>query len=247
MPKMHQLKEAVGIMFSSGGRHAVLRWKPFSVTSFRMMQALRALNVDPRTVIDAGANIGQFARAAAETFPLAHIIAFEPLPDVAETLRANLCDTRRVEVRSEALGPSDGTIALRRNRYSPASSVLCLRPDAAEAFDLAEQGELEVPLARLDTAMRGEALEAPVLLKLDLQGYELEALRGAAETLARTQHVLLEIGLQQMYEDEPTFEDVYAFLTTAGFRFVCPVSILRDDRGRISQMDALFESRRQHG
>ena len=242
MPKLSQVKEAVGIMFSSGGRHAVLRWKPFSVTSFRMLQALRALDVDPKTVIDAGANIGQFARAAAETFPHARIIAFEPLPDVAETMRANLRDTPRVEVRAAALGPSDGTIALRRNQYSPASSVLRLRSDAAAAFDLAEQGEVEVPLARLDTAMKGEVLEAPVLLKLDLQGYELEALRGASETLARTQHVLLEIGLQPTYEEEPTFEDVYAFLTSAGFRFVCPVSILRDDRGRISQMDALFEA-----
>jgi len=207
-----------------------------------MLRSLHALNLHPRTVIDAGANIGQFARAAAETFPATRIIAFEPLPDVAETMRANMRDTARVEVRAEALGASDGTITLRRNAYSPASSVLRLRSDAAAAFDLAERGEVEVPLARLDTALLGETLEPPVLLKLDLQGYELEALQGAPDTLALTQHVLLEVGLRPTYEDEPTFEEVYAFLRSAGFRLVCPVSFLRDDRGRVSQMDVLFEA-----
>jgi FkbM family methyltransferase len=206
-----------------------------------MLRTLRGLDIRPRTVIDAGANIGQFARAAVETFPEARVIAFEPLPDVAEALRKNLSDAPRVEVRTEALGSSDGTIVFRRNAYTPASSVLRLRADGAEAFDLAEGEELEVPIARLDTALEGEGLEPPVLLKLDLQGYELEALRGATATLGRTQHVLLEIGLQPTYEDEPTFEDVYAALTSAGFRFVCPISFLRDRRGRISQMDALFE------
>jgi FkbM family methyltransferase len=206
-----------------------------------MLHALRGLDVRPKTVIDAGANIGQFTRAAVETFSDVRIIAFEPLPDVADTLRENLKDAPRVEVRTEALGSTDGTIVFRRNAYTPASSVLRLRADGAEAFDLAEGEELEVRIARLDTALEGEELEPPVLLKLDLQGYELEALRGATGMLQHTQHVLLEIGLQPTYEEEPTFEEVYAALTSAGFRFVSPVSFLRDGGGRISQMDALFE------
>lgn len=207
-----------------------------------MLRALQALGIEPRTIIDAGANVGQFARAATETYPRARIIAFEPLPDVAEKMVSNLRDRPRVELRAQALGGFDGTVTLRRNEYSPASSVLRLRSDAAESFNLLERDSMQVPVVRLDTALRGADLESPVLLKLDLQGYELEALRGAEETLTRTRHVLVEIGLQPMYEAEPTFEDVYAFMRSAGFRFVCPVSLLRDDRGRVSQMDAVFES-----
>jgi FkbM family methyltransferase len=231
----------MGVLLCSGGTRAILRWKPFSVTSFGMLQALKALGVEPRFIVDAGANIGQFARAAAETYPEARIVAFEPLPEVAAKLRANLGDCKRVDVRAAAVGSESGTVTICRNEYSPASSILRLRSDAADAFDLREGARVDVPLVTLDDELGGLELEQPVLVKLDLQGYELEALRGATATLARTRYVLVEIGLRPMYEDEPSFDDVYSFLTSAGFRLMSPLSSLRDGHGRVSQMDALFE------
>jgi FkbM family methyltransferase len=237
-----RVKEAVGVMLCSGGTSAILRWKPFSVTSFGMVRTLKTLGVEPKTIIDGGANVGQFARAATEMFPDARIISFEPLPEVAGKLRSNLRDSANVEVREEALGGVDGTVAVHRNAYSPASSVLKLRADAAESFELQEGESIDVSVVRLDTAMRDVDTTRPMLLKLDLQGYELEALRGAEETLARTRYVLVEIGLRPLYEAEPTFDDVYTFLHSAGFHFVCPLSSLRDNLDRVSQMDALFQS-----
>jgi FkbM family methyltransferase len=241
-----KLKEVVDVLATPGGVRAFARWKPFSVTAFHMMRALRALEVRPRTIIDAGANLGQFARAATETFPGARIIAFEPLPEIAEAMRRNLGDRPHVQVLAQALGREDGVVRFHRNEYSQASSVLSLRPEAAAAYNLRERDLVDVPVVQLDTALRGETLHPPVLLKLDLQGYELEALRGAEETLGRTDHVLVEVALDSMYEGQPTLEELVSFLDAAGFRFLSPVAFLRD-RGRITQMDVVFAAVRASG
>src|SRR5688500_838283 len=73
------------------------------------------------------------------------------------------------------------------------------------------------------------AVEIPpsALLKLDLQGFELEALRGAPATLGRVRYVLIEIGLRSNYVGEPPFEALYDLLRGAGFRFLRPVDLLR--------------------
>jgi FkbM family methyltransferase len=242
MARARQIADTTATLFSGRGRKALLGWKPFSLTAFKMLNALASHGLLPRTIVDGGANVGQFARAAAETFPEARIIAFEPLPDVADKLRTNLSDCQRAEVRAVALGSVDGAVSFRRNRYSPASSILRLRADATESFpQVREDEELEVPVVRLDTILDHEVLEPPVLLKLDLQGYELEALRGAEATLRRTQHVLLETSFRAIYEEEPSFEEIHALMRSSGFRFACPIDVLRDTQGRITQMDALFE------
>jgi FkbM family methyltransferase len=236
MPTLSQALSLLKLLPQPGAVSAFRAWKPFSITSFQMLRALREQGLRPATVIDGGANIGQFARAAAETFPDARVFSFEPLPEVAARLRANLASCPRVTTFESALGSHDGTLRFFRDAYDLASSALPAAGNGA-----ARTQEVEVAVGRLDTLLASESLRAPVLLKLDLQGYELEALRGAPETLAQTQHVLLEIAFESSYVGEASFDELHAFMRAAGFRFRCPVDVLTDDRGAIVQMDALFE------
>jgi len=199
-----------------------------------MLRALRNHGLSPRTIIDGGANIGQFARAAVENFPETHVYSFEPLPEVAARFRANLADCPRVTFAESALGNRNGTLRFFRSSYDLASSALpSVGTKATE--------EIEVAVGRLDTLLTPEALRPPVLLKLDLQGYELEALRGATALLPLVQHILLEIAFESAYVGEASFGELYEFLRDAGFSFRCPVDTLSDDQGAIVQMDALFE------
>ena len=236
MPTADQAIQLLKLLPHPGAAKAFLKWKPFSITSFRMVNALRSQGLHPATVVDAGANIGQFARAAAETFPEASIFSFEALPEVAAKLRANLADCPRVTVTESAVGSHDGTLRFYRNAYDLASSALPVAGTEASRTE-----ELEVPVGRLDTLLEPHTLHAPVLLKLDLQGYELEALRGAPRTLAQVQHVLLEVAFESAYVGEASFDDLYTALREAGFFFRGPVDVLTNACGAIVQMDALFE------
>lgn len=238
MPSARRLVPLARALARPGGVGAALRWKPFSITAFEMAGALRASGLRPEVVIDGGANAGQFARAMAETFPEARVIAFEPLPEVAQTFRERLGSEPRVRLVQSALGAEPGRLTFYRNPYSLASSAL----PVAEDGPLVQPHEeaLEVPVTTLDDALADDDLPASTLLKLDLQGYELEALRGGPETLGRVGHVLLEVALRPSYEGEPTFEALLDHLRPFGFRFLRPVDVLRDEAGTIVQMDALF-------
>ena len=245
MARIEQMIRLAEVLALPGAGRALLTWKPFSITSFRVLHRLRQQGVACGTILDGGANKGQFARAATETYPRADVIAFEPLPEVAEALRQNLHDRPQVRVVASALGSHDGQMPFYRHPYTLASSALPLEdaPHADEnangAADRVEQ-TIRVPVARLDTLLAGEPLRPPVLLKLDLQGYEREALRGAPQTLARTDYVLLEIGFEATYRGEATFGALYDHLRTAGFQFRRPLDTLTGASGEIAQMDVLF-------
>lgn len=238
--------EVGGMLMSAEGRRALRSGKPVSIASFRLVNGLRHASGDFGTVIDGGANVGQFARAASTAFPQATIYSIEPLPDAARQLRQNLGDHPQVKVFETCIGERDGTTTIRENAHSQASSILPIRSDKDQGVtDLRELRQLEVPIARLDTLLAGQALKAPVLLKLDLQGYELQALKGAPELLKQCSHLLVETVFETFYEGEPLFEDLLLYLREAGFHFVRPLNFLRNVAGDIIQMDALF-ARKSH-
>ena len=99
-------------------------------------------------------------------------------------------------------------------------------------------------MSTLDTVFAGKALAPPVLLKLDVQGYEAKVIEGGKATLARTRWVVAETSLRPLYEGEPLFLDLVRMMGEYGFRFLRPVGWLSDPRnGEVLQLDALFERR----
>lgn len=237
------LRKFVQYLFDTGAMRASISWRPFSLASYRLVTSLAAYQCVPRAVIDVGANEGQFSRAILKTFPEARVFAFEPLPMAADKFKRNLGGDARVTLLREACGYETDNKVLNVNAFSQSSSYLDLANAHQAAFPGAVVvGKIVTKVARLDDALAEEVLQKPVLLKIDVQGYELNVLKGATEVLRRVSYILVETSFMPMYRDEPKFEEVMSFLMGAGFRFVAPLSMLWDDRRGIAlQMDALFE------
>jgi FkbM family methyltransferase len=217
-------------------------WSKFSVTSFKMISDLVRQGVLPRTVIDVGANVGQFATASAKLFPNVSVHSFEPNPDCVSLLNRHVEPLGNVKVYPIALGDDDGEVIFHVNSHSHSSSILPLSKNHLEAFpDAREVNEIKVKVSTLDKTFASVELAAPVLLKLDVQGYEAQALRGAVATLKRVDYVVLEASFKPMYEGEMLFMEIVRLMEGYGFSFLRPVGWLNDpNTGEIIQMDALF-------
>jgi FkbM family methyltransferase len=224
---------------------ALTSWPKFSVTSYRMVSSLARQGIRPATVIDVGANVGQFTVACTRFFPDAQIHSFEPLPACAEALARNVKQIGRVRVYPLALGDVPGEALLHVNSLSHSSSLLTLGERHRQAFpDAREVSTVKVPVSTLDRELHSVLLQGCTLLKLDVQGYEARVLEGAAETLGRVDLVLLETSFRPLYEGERTFMEVVRMMDVRGFEFLRPAGWLEDPRtGEALQMDALFARR----
>lgn len=221
---------------------ALLEWPKFSLSSYSVVSRLRRQEVVPRTVIDVGANTGQFAVTSAKLWPGVRIHSFEPVPECVGELRKNLSGLANVTVHHSAVGDEEGVLELHVNSHRHSSSLLPLAEAHRRFFPEAQEQEtIGVEVSTLDGMFGGRELESPVLLKLDVQGYEARVLRGAKETLKLLDYVMLEASFKPLYEGEMVFMELVSLMEEFGFRFERPVGWLSaPDTGEILQMDALF-------
>ena len=200
----------------------------------------------PKTVIDVGANVGQFAIAAAKLFPEAHIHSFEPQPECVARLTRNTRALSNITVYPLALGESEGEAMFQLNTHSHSGSFLPLAAAHRTAFPGAQELQrIPVRVSRLDDVLTDVDLPSPVLLKLDVQGYEPWVLEGCTNILERVDYVVLEASLKPMYEGECLFEEIISIMRGYGFSFLRPIGWLSDpESGEILQLDALFAKSR---
>jgi len=223
---------------------AWLSWPRFSVTSFRLVSGLVKQGIVARTVLDVGANTGQFAVASAKLFPGARVYSFEPLPECVTQLRRHANKLPNLTIYPFALGDHEADdLPFHVNSYSQSSSALRLTEDHRTAFpNEKETAATTVEASTLDRIFELIDLAPPVLLKLDTQGYEAKVLLGGVKTLKRVDYVVLEASLRPMYEGEVLFLDLVRLMAGYGFRFLRPVGWLADRKtDEVLQMDALFE------
>ena len=104
-----------------------------------------------------------------------------------------------------------------------------------------EISQVPIKISKLDTIFATQKIDSPNLLKIDVQGYEANVLRGGEETLKRIQYIVAETSFKSLYQGETIFLDLVRLIESRGFHFIRPVGWLSDPMsGEILQMDALF-------
>lgn len=199
------------------------------------------LPADIRTVLDVGANRGQFAIVAAHRWPDAQLICFEPLPAAARVLARVLAALPAAQIRHLALSEGGGEADMHVARADDSSSLLPIGPRQVATFPGTEEvAVLQVRTARLDTDLDPASLVRPVLLKIDVQGGELRVLRGATGVLDRIDVVLVEGSFVELYAGQPLVHELVTFLAEYGFVLTGAGSPTADGSGRVVQLDLVF-------
>ncbi|MDQ3728656.1 MAG: FkbM family methyltransferase [Actinomycetota bacterium] len=196
---------------------------------------------DFATVVDVGAGRGQFALVARRRYPSASLHCFEPLAHAREKLAAVVGEAR---VHAVALGSTNTPAHFHVSEKGDSSSLLPITDRQVETFPgTGEVGQIVVNRARLDEIIAPQALARPSLLKIDVQGYELEVLQGTEHVIHLIDDVFVECSFEELYAGQPLADEVVCYLRAKGFELAGVFSVARDEAGRCLQADFHFRRR----
>jgi FkbM family methyltransferase len=161
----------------------------------------------PATIVDVGVAYGTAELYAA--FPDARLLLIEPVQEWDVQLR-KITRGRKTDMVWVAAGSQSSTLKI--NLYSDLGAATMLRERDAQP-----ESTREVPVKRVDDICTSYGVLGPVLLKIDVQGAELDVLRGSEDILGRVEMIVVEVCLHQVYEDGSDFADVFTWLDSHGF------------------------------
>lgn len=198
-------------------------------------------SLDAASVIDVGANRGQFALAARALLPHARIEAVEPLAAPAARLDRVAAAVGGIAVHRAAVAEAQGTAAMQVPKRTDCASLLPVGAWQTRVFPGTHAVRTEpVPAAPLADLVSMSALTRPILIKLDVQGAELTVLRGSAALLPHVDWVLCECSEVALYEGQALRPEIEAFLARHGLHPVRTDNLVtHPELGRV-QADVLF-------
>ena len=202
-----------------------------------LLGQVKRMGCTPGTVIDVGAAFGTFTKECHKIFPDVHYVLVEPIEEYLPVLSKVVNAIPHAKNVTAVVAGEDGRTFLNVHHDLVGSS---LYREVEEGTDI--DGVLrEVRAITLDRLVGEGSAPPPFLVKIDVQGAELDVLGGGEKTLAGTEYVLLEVSLFHFFRQGPAFCDVVAYMKSKGF---VPYDIYglqyRPLDGALSQIDIAF-------
>ncbi len=233
---LRKIRKACALLSNPVLAHGLLR--------FNIVGAIEHLDiiafVRPKHLIDVGANKGQFALATYSAAPDVRIDCFEPLPAAAKTLAA-WAEAASPHLRIHRMALSD--------RKGSAEFYVTSREDSSSLFRPAEaqrengidvKNRILVSTDRLDNVLCANEIGRPSLLKIDVQGGELDVLKGMGQLLDVIDYIYLETSFIELYEGQSLFADTHEYLKSQGYILRGVANCVGHPTRGPSQADALY-------
>jgi len=219
-----------------GGRVVGASWGPRGFQD--SLRRAKKGGIELRQIVDAGAAQGTWTRECLEVFPDANYFLVEPLEENVNFLNELRRVQPKVKVWAGALGAAAGEVGF----YVHGDQSSFFKSEYSRAAISTTRG---VEVRALDSFLEERVIQQPDMIKADVQGYEIEVLKGAEKCLESTELLLLEVSYKQIYKNAPLAHEVISYVGSKGFRIfdICTYAMRAFD-GELAQSDMLFAKAR---
>lgn len=213
-----------------------------------IVRTLSHLNIN--TIVDIGANAGQFAQAMYNEGFKGKIISFEPLKAAHKALSLNSQTHRKNNPLSYWIVPPPIAIGgvneeseinvCSRSSCSSINPMLSLHKEALPDTEFV--GKEKIKIKTLDSVWEHYLSSTDkTLLKIDVQGYEHEVLKGAPLSLAKVEAILIEVSISPLFENQKDWISILQYLKDKGFKlWALNKAFVNENTGRDLQYNALM-------
>lgn len=203
-----------------------------------------AEGMDKKIIVDAGAASGIITTIFFQHFPSDNIYSFEPVQNTFQTLLKRVNGISGIHTRNKALGNSNCTMQINKASRITSSSLFPIDTNISNDFlsvNLKADGDEMISVAKMDDEL--PSFSEVRIIKIDVQGYELEVLKGGVETLKRTHFILLEMQNHESYIGAPKYYDLDNFLRIRGFELFDIIPSIRLD-DKLYEWDAIYRNKK---
>lgn len=177
--------------------------------TFKRVNKLKQLGFEPKVICDVGASNGRWTRKCLEIYPNGHYFLVEPLEENKLGLENLKRDFPNTNYWLGCLGATVGTVLLNAD----GSGTSILKGHWGNYYGEQRETSMET----LDNLIQQGICPTPDFLKLDVQGYELEVLKGAVSALNSVQAIIAEVSFIRFQEAMPVFHEVVKQIAKYGF------------------------------
>ena len=191
-------------------------------------------------IIDVGGADGTTPKIFSKAFPNNNIYVFEPINENYIVIGKLIKEYPNIKLIAKAAGNIEGKTTINKASRITASSIFELNVDkdsAVFADQLKDEGKESIEITTIDNAIPSG--KAVLLMKIDVQGFELEVLKGAGRILTNTKVIVLEMNNHEYYKGAPKYYEIDEYLRKNNFVLYDIFPSLKDN-GRLKEWDAIY-------